>query len=553
MRRRYFNKTLITSVAGFSLPQNLVSKSSNSKKLGIALGGLGSYSSKALGPALFETKKCELKAVVTGTKEKEKIWAEKYNLSYKQIYNYENFESISFDHLIVKVEINQIEITLNRANKKNGGVYYFEGSHKLGLLNHKPSFAPGSSQTIKSLRKLKKCKINIPKLPVFTTEEGIKQIRNNLDKIVEWRNIFDLIPKFYLDKKMKKVYTVAIVGAGSISQAHMNGYNLNKDRVDVIGVVDPYKIAQDEFKNEYSVKKSFNNIDDLFNDCIPDIVSICTWHSLHHTQTIDIAKRGVKAIICEKPMAIGSGPAQEMLDACIKNNVKLIISHQRRFTPGWEKAKELVDSGIIGDIKFVELKALEGLLNWATHNIDGSRYIIGDPETEWVFGAVERTTNKYERNTVIEDACMGLIEYKDGVQTFIQSDLNQYDYTSKWKTNHPIVIRGEKGVLDITEYEIKMLGKDKGWETIPADVPKENIDPIGGETNGKLVKELIELLDEKIDSHRCSGENAKKTLDIMMSIYQSARINERVHFPVTEKEYPLELMANENKFNLKVK
>ena len=110
-----------------------------------------------------------------------------------------------------------------------------------------------------------------------------------------------------------------------------------------------------------------------------------------------------------------------------------------------------------------------------------------------------------------------------------------------------------KGVLDITEYEIKMLGKDKGWETIPADVPKENIDPIGGETNGKLVKELIELLDEKIDSHRCSGENAKKTLDIMMSIYQSARINERVHFPVTEKEYPLELMANENKFNLRVK
>ena len=62
MRRRYFNKTLITSVAGFSLPQNLVSTSSNSKKLGIALVGLGSYSSKALGPALLETKKCELKA-----------------------------------------------------------------------------------------------------------------------------------------------------------------------------------------------------------------------------------------------------------------------------------------------------------------------------------------------------------------------------------------------------------------------------------------------------------------------------------------------------------
>ena len=46
--------------------------------------------------------------------------------------------------------------------------------------------------------------ISIPKLPVLTTEEGMKQIKNNLDKIIEWRNILDLIPKFYLDKKMKK-------------------------------------------------------------------------------------------------------------------------------------------------------------------------------------------------------------------------------------------------------------------------------------------------------------------------------------------------------------
>lgn len=55
-------------------------------------------------------------------------------------------------------------ISLDKASKKNGGVYYYEGSHKLGLLNHKPSFAPGSSQTVKSLKKLKNCKIKIPKL-----------------------------------------------------------------------------------------------------------------------------------------------------------------------------------------------------------------------------------------------------------------------------------------------------------------------------------------------------------------------------------------------------
>ena len=47
--------------------------------------------------------------------------------------------------------------------------------------------------------------ISIPKLPVFTTEEGIKQIRNNLDLIINWKNITSLIPQFYLDNKMKKV------------------------------------------------------------------------------------------------------------------------------------------------------------------------------------------------------------------------------------------------------------------------------------------------------------------------------------------------------------
>ena len=55
--------------------------------------------------------------------------------------------------------------------------------------------------------------ISIPKLPVFTSEEGIKQIKNNLDKIIEWKNIVELIPKFYLEKKMKKTGIAGIFAA----------------------------------------------------------------------------------------------------------------------------------------------------------------------------------------------------------------------------------------------------------------------------------------------------------------------------------------------------
>ena len=55
--------------------------------------------------------------------------------------------------------------------------------------------------------------ISIPKLPVLTTEEGIKQIRNNLDKIKDWKNINELIPKFYLNNEMKKTGKAGIFAA----------------------------------------------------------------------------------------------------------------------------------------------------------------------------------------------------------------------------------------------------------------------------------------------------------------------------------------------------
>ena len=55
--------------------------------------------------------------------------------------------------------------------------------------------------------------ISIPKLPVFTTEEGIKYIKNNLEKIINWKNIFELIPNFYLKNKMKRTGISGIFAA----------------------------------------------------------------------------------------------------------------------------------------------------------------------------------------------------------------------------------------------------------------------------------------------------------------------------------------------------
>ena len=50
-------------------------------------------------------------------------------------------------------------------------------------------------------------------MPVFTAEEGIKQIQNNLNQINDWTNINDLIPKFYSNRKMKRTGLSGIFAA----------------------------------------------------------------------------------------------------------------------------------------------------------------------------------------------------------------------------------------------------------------------------------------------------------------------------------------------------
>jgi predicted dehydrogenase len=66
----------------------------NAKKLGIALVGLGKYSSGQLGPALQETENCYLAGVVTGSPDKADNWRKKFKLEEKNIYNYDTFDSI---------------------------------------------------------------------------------------------------------------------------------------------------------------------------------------------------------------------------------------------------------------------------------------------------------------------------------------------------------------------------------------------------------------------------------------------------------------------------
>ena len=102
--------------------------------------------------------------------------------------------------------------------KKRLGVHIFVRGMKGGIRSiNTPIYDVSLYELLKTYSNIRMQKtfqnISIPKLPVFTSEEGIKQIKNNLDQIIEWKNILELIPKFYLEKKMKKTGIAGIFAA----------------------------------------------------------------------------------------------------------------------------------------------------------------------------------------------------------------------------------------------------------------------------------------------------------------------------------------------------
>ena len=133
----------------------------------------------------------------------------------------DNFKALEVAEKL-KLQLKKLELIRilsdQMLQKKRLGVHIFSRGMKGGIRSiNTPIYDVSLYELLKTYSNIQMQKtfqnISIPKLPVLTTEEGIKLIRNNLDKIIEWKNIIELIPKFYLEKKMKRTGITGIFAA----------------------------------------------------------------------------------------------------------------------------------------------------------------------------------------------------------------------------------------------------------------------------------------------------------------------------------------------------
>ncbi len=78
-------------------------------------------------------------------------------------------------------------------------------------------------------------------------------------------------------------------------------------------------------------------------------------NQLHREWTIKAARAG-KHVLCEKPFAMTSADAQNMVDVCAEENVKLMEAFMYRLHPSWMKVRDLVSSGAIGELRSVQTR-----------------------------------------------------------------------------------------------------------------------------------------------------------------------------------------------------
>ncbi len=324
---------------------------------------------------------------------------------------------------------------------------------------------------------------------------------------------------------MSDKYRVGIIGCGSIAGLHVHGYR-GVEEVEIVAIADPVEDALNDFGERHNIQTRYLDVREMLDKENLDIVSVATWHRLHAPMTIAACARKPRAVLCEKPMATNLGDCDEMLIAAQRNNVKVAIAHQRRFNPVWTDARQLIANGAIGEPRQIVCKGGQGLLNDCSHLFDMMRYVLGDPDAEWVIGNIERKTERYERDIPIEDRSAGIIGFQGGCIGLLLQEIAGPNYQGG-------IIYGSDGIIDLTEQRVLLLNsKRTEWEDRRAE---------GENPSVAQVRELISWIEGR-SGHRGEAINGRAAVEIIMAIYDSARLHEVVQMPVRTHASPLEAM-----------
>lgn len=213
------------------------------------------------------------------------------------------------------------------------------------------------------------------------------------------------------------------------------------------------------FQEKFKPEVAYASYEELLEDPKVDAVYIPLPNGLHYEWVLKAAAKN-KHILCEKPLGVSKSEVKQMKAACDTNGVYLMEAFAYRHSPLTKRVKEIIDSGILGKMKFIEsyfgyflknesdVRFSEALYGGATYdvgcyNLNLIRYLVGsEPLKICAVGQISQTHCVDEGSSI-------MMEFKDDIEAFSYCSLAIFP-SCRYR------VIGEKGTLTVpTEYNTK--------------------------------------------------------------------------------------------------
>lgn len=157
--------------------------------------------------------------------------------------------------------------------------------------------------------------------------------------------------KEFTGKKVK----VGIIGTGWIAESHIQSY-LNQPDVEIIAAADIIPGKAEAKMKQYGVEGArcyTSHQEMLDNEPDLDVVSVCTYNTQHAAPTIYALEKGIPVLL-EKPFGVTLDDAVSVMKAEKKSGKIVSVGFQPRFDGNMQMIKKIVESGILGDIYYIQ-------------------------------------------------------------------------------------------------------------------------------------------------------------------------------------------------------
>lgn len=141
---------------------------------------------------------------------------------------------------------------------------------------------------------------------------------------------------------------MGVIGAGAISDVHLEAL-AGHEHVEVACIADPNAEARERQARKYGIGRSVADYREMLDGSALDAVDIAVPHHLHCPMTLDALSAGLD-VICEKPIGLDLDEADRMIEAAQRSKGRLLIKQYQRCAEHHMRAKEIIDSGELGDV-----------------------------------------------------------------------------------------------------------------------------------------------------------------------------------------------------------